>query len=850
MEITRLDGRYKLKYFEHGTFDIQDIICDNFYPEEWLDAYVPEDVRTTLKRAGYLDGYYYGKNLDRERWIDEADWVYVHFFEAGEDLRGQENILCLEGVDTVARVWLNGTFLGMCANMFLPHEFDVTDALLYGKTNRLTVQILSPIGYTRGISREGIFPKEDTTRMLLRKSQMNWGWDFCGHCLSAGLWKSVFLKSRREEALGSVSLTTQSLEGEGARLRLLCEVMDWKRDLSCLTVSLELMEEGKRVLSREYPAKEVLDETFLFDRPRLWWPKPYGEPFLYDVEVGLWDGEHLLDHKRFRTGIRGIQLLQEKDEKGRSFLFCINGRRLFIRGANWVPLNAVYGEIRDEDYDACFRRVLDSNLSMLRVWGGGIYESDHFLDLCDENGILIFQDMMLACGIFPQEEGFLKEVYEEVRAIVKKYLGRTCMAVWSADNELDEAYRWYEMLPRFKENKVNREAVRRAVEETDLSRPFLVSCPCSPFEEEPGGDDPNSDLQGDMHLYLTRFVKENEYYYKKILEIEPRFMSEYGFCSLPWEPSYYRFNFRREKLELERNPWLAHLDWFNRLQEEGRISELIYATQFTHAEALKYWIEYLRSLKWHCGGSLYWKFNDPVAPNREDMLFPTLMSCLDFYGLPKLAYYYARRAYEDRILAFREDLDGNLYVYGCSELDGDLAGRLHLEVRTYGGDCLWQEDLESVLPGDGAALLYKLSVRERNRFPEYACYVYAAFLWEGGRLENRFHFTDLGGWEKVSLPEAHLNLEILSLGEDWMEAEVWADTYAQDMMLSVLDEDVYFSDNGFCLEGNRRVRIQVKIVGCAKEKGLMRLRAVNGEAVSREYTLEKTSAEAVSRKAH
>ena len=837
MAITRLDGKYKVKYFEHGTFDIQDILCDNFYPEEWLDAYVPEDVRTTLKRAGYLDGYYYGKNLDGERWIDEVDWVYVHSFDVEEGLKGQENVLCLEGVDTVARVWLNGTFLGMCANMFLPHEFDVTDALFYGKTNKLTVQILSPVGYTQGMSREGIFPKEDTTRMLLRKSQMNWGWDFCGHCLSAGLWKSVFLRS--EEVLGSVGLTTQGLGKEGAKLRLLCEVMGWKRDLNCLTISLELLEEGKRVLSREYAAKEVLDETFLFDRPRLWWPKPYGEPFLYDVEVGLWDGEHLLDHKRFRVGIRGVELLQEKEEGGRSFLFRINGRRLFIRGANWVPLNAVYGEIKDEDYDASFRRVMDSNLSMLRVWGGGIYEADHFLDLCDENGILVFQDIMLACGIFPQNDGFLKEVYEEVQAIVKKYLGRTCIVAWSADNELDEAYRWYEMLPRFKENRVNREAVRRAVEENDSSRPFLVSCPCSPFENEEGGDDPNSDLQGDMHLYLPRFVKDSEYYYKKILELQPRFMSEYGFSSLPWESSYYRFNFRREKLDLERNPWLGHLGWFNRLQEEDRLPELIYATQFTHAEALKYWIEYLRSLKWHCGGSLYWKFNDPIAPNREDMLFPTLMSCVDFYGLPKLAYYYARRAYENRILAFREDLEGNLYVYGCSETDGDVTGHLHLEALTYKGDCLWQTGFDCVLPGDASTLLYGLSAQERDNLPAYACYLRAEFSWEGGRLENRFHLTGLENWEKVSLPEAHLDLEVVSTGKDWLEAEISTDAYAQDIMLSVLDEDAFYSDNGFCMEKDRRARVQIKLAGCAKEKGLMRLRAANGRAVCREYTLGK-----------
>ena len=124
-------------------------------------------------------------------------------------------------------------------------------------------------------------------------------------------------------------------------------------------------------------------------------------------------------------------------------------------------------------------------------------------------------------------------------------------------------------------------------------------------------------------------------------------MSEYGFSSLPAEPSYSRFNFRHGTLDLTRNPWLAQLDWLSSIGKTNDTEALIYYTQFTHAQAVKYWIEYLRSLKWHCGGSLYWKFNDPIAPNREDMLFPSLMSSLDFYGLPKMAYYYARRAYED-----------------------------------------------------------------------------------------------------------------------------------------------------------------------------------------------------------
>ena len=195
MERMTLNGIYKLKYFDYDTFHIENVMCDNFFPNDWIDANVPEDVHTTLRRYGYLSGHYYDKDLDQERWIDEKDWVYFRSFVADERLYGHACTLCLEGVDTLARVWLNGTLLGTCQNMFREYTFPVGDALLFGQENRLVIQVLSPLGHTASTSKKGIYPEDDATRMLLRKSQMNWGWDFCGHCLTVGLWKSIYLKT-------------------------------------------------------------------------------------------------------------------------------------------------------------------------------------------------------------------------------------------------------------------------------------------------------------------------------------------------------------------------------------------------------------------------------------------------------------------------------------------------------------------------------------------------------------------------------------------------------------------------------------------------------------------------------
>lgn len=838
MKVTGLEGNYKLKIYDYHSFSIDEIMSPAFYPDDWMDTRVPEDVRTVLKRYGYIDGYYYGKDLDKERWIEEKDWVYYRSFYIDKDLENKENTLCFEGIDTIARIWLNGICLGLCRNMYLEYAFDVTDLLRYGEENCLVIQVISPLGYTAEMSREGIYPEDDTTRMLLRKSQMNWGWDFCGHCLTTGIWKPVLLKSRDHAVLHETQLVTETLEEDRAQMSLRCRVLDYGEGEQEYTVLVEIGAGGETVFARELSRKEAEAFSFSLGSPRLWWPRPYGEPFLYDVRISLKGQEGVLDEKCFRFGIRTVELIQEKDEGGRSFVFCVNGKKLFIRGANWVPLNSVYGEIREEEYDYYIGRVVDSNLSMLRIWGGGIYESEHFLDLCDENGIMIFQDMMLACGIFPQDAGFLQEVYEETGVIVRKNANRTCILIWSADNELDEAYRWYDMLEQFPENKVNRVAVRKGVEENDSSRPFLVSSPCSPFAQEEGGEDPNSDKQGDMHLYLTRFLKNDDYYYKKIRELKPRFMSEYGFSSLPWESSYYRFNFRREPVDLVRNPWLAQLDWLREVGEKGDVSEIIYYSQFTHAQGLKYWIESLRSLKWHCGGSLYWKFNDPVAPNRENMLFPSLMSCIDFFRLPKLAYYYARRAYEDKILAFREDMEGNLAVYGCNETDDAPEGSLCVSLKTYGGETVWSDTVTCVLEKDNASLLYSVPAERLAAVQGNSCYLHASFTAGKEYLSNLFHLTEVGEWNQVQMPPAVLKAEWKEKGDGIFEITVSTDSFAQDVTIEILDEDVYYSDNSFCLESGESKTIQARITAPAGSRGAgkMRIRAYHAKPLCFRFT--------------
>lgn len=818
---TSLDGEFKLRKFD-AQESLEAVLADEFIPEGWLDAPVPGDVRQALWRRGLITGFYMGKNLDAERWIDQSDWVYFRRFRMGERLGKAE--LVFEGVDTLASVYLNGRQIGSCANMFIPHRFEITDLLRYEETNTLVIRFPSPDQELKDADLTGLYPANDTQRLLLRKSQMNYGWDFCGHCVSRGLWKSVRIEQRNAPKIENAFLETLSLDENSAVLRYRGWVSEQRADL-CLRVEIG----GQTV---QTPIASEAEGTIELKNPRLWWPRPYGSQELYDAHFTLFSGEEVLDERRFRFGVRTISLSQDKlPVGGREFVFVVNGRRLFIRGANWVPLHAIYANIEEKNYATYIERAKDANLSMLRVWGGGIYEPELFFDLCDQAGILVMQDCMFACGIYPQTDSYVDEARKEATYVSALYFNHACLAMWSADNENDQAYGWYGRAQDFPSNRVSRVGVAEGVCACDTGRPFLFSSPSSPFPDEPGGDDPNSDQQGDVHEYMTRYFRGHERYYKNIRHIVPRFLSEFGFCSLPCRDSVDKFNFFGEKLNLDADPYLNEVQAFTQLGIEGNEDRLIYFTQLGHAQGLKYWIEYLRSYRGICGGCLYWKFNDPLAPNRENMLFPTMMSSLDFYGQTKLAYYYTRRAYADVALVFREEESGALSVYGCNETLVDRVGGLCLAYRTFAGETLWKVETDAHLLHDAVQLLYRWEkpIWMDDRTPQGT--LTAQFIGDGDVVQNRFFPLDIAGWIGFVPPMAVLSVSGLSrMGDEW-SLRVEADRFAQDVTLWIQDADAWYSDNCFCLDKDESALIRFRLPASACRDRLLRVRALNARDI-------------------
>lgn len=818
MKKITLNGTWKVQYFPYGQ-DTGFIFDDGFWPEGWLETKVPEDIKTVLIRNGLITADYYGKDCGGQSFIEESDWVYYHRFPVDESIRDCRNILKFEGVDTLANVYLNGILLGNCENMHIAYEFDVSHILKFGQTNSLVVKIFSPIKSIEKADRSGLYPEGETDRLLLRKSQLNYGWDFCARSLSTGLWKGVSIECLEDAVIEDYYLMTERIEGGLAYLSAAVLITQEEGvDSAGLSLELEISFKGKSVCKAVYSDADWNCIKIVIGNAELWWPRPYGAANLYDVALILKREGTIIDYKNRKFGIRTVRLIQDRlPAGGRNFQLEINHKRLFVRGANWVPINSTYGEIKESDYTFYLHRAVDANISMLRVWGGGIYEPDLFFELCDREGIMVFQDFMLACGVFPQSARYQELIAKEAAYIIKKYRNYASLVIWSGDNESDQFYEWFAPDKNYRGNELNRKVIRAALEQYDSSRPYLASSPESPFPFEAGGANPNSPLQGDMHIYFGSLQPDNENYYKKIREFVPRFLSEFGFSSLPCIQTYNRFNFYKKPLELGKDPWLDKQIEFAEFIKNDDVPEVIYYSQYIQAHGLKYWIEYLRSYKGICGGVLYWKFNDPIASNRPNMLFPTMMSVIDFYGKEKSAYYYTRRAYEDLILAFREENTGAVAVFYCNETEDSYDGILRTELLRFNGELLGHSEINVRMEADSSHFLTDIPMEEYRKFPKEQCYVRTCFQNDTVTVVNRYMLFSLGECFYAEFIPAQLKVYGITVKENRIELSIGSDVYAQDVVLELLETDACYSDNYFCMDSGEEKRVIITIEGEASD---------------------------------
>jgi beta-mannosidase len=662
-----------------------------------LPMAIPGDIVSSLLAAGKIPDPYYGQNELDLQWIGREDWELERSFSLDDStLKYARVFLEIKMIDTLAEIRVNGELVGKSENMFRPFGAEIRRFLKLGK-NRLSVLIRSP---ERGAAAEAAllpypipastYPVCSPHRNLIRKEQCMAGWDW-GPCLmTGGIYDGISLLALDGPRLLSVGFSARpvaSSDGEtaGDFAAKVCVELESEAEAE-VEVAVEVAgASASRRLSLPAGAS-VHTFSLRVVSPRLWWPNGEGEQALYELLIQVKGGQET----RQRVGFRDLVLVSDEDELGRSMKFVVNGREIFAKGANWIPSDSLPSRRTRSRMAGLLRSAQAAHMNALRVWGGGRYESDDFYELCDELGILVWQDCMFSCALYPSAPSFLANVEAETEAQVKRLRSHPSLALWCGNNEALGAITWYEESKKsparylIDYDRLTEGVLGRVIRELDPGRVFWPSSPSA----GPGdfSDNWHSDARGDMHFWSVWHEGKP---FSEYLTVEPRFCSEFGFQSFP---SYHTVaSFAPEG---ERNPSSPSMEAHQRhprgnslivetmlryFRMPSGFRQTLYLSQVQQALAIKTAVEFWRTRRPRCMGSLYWQLNDvwPVSS----------WSSLEYDGSWKLLHYEATRFYDPLLLALVLK-DGSIEAYAVNDGVDRLYARLGLELKGFDGSSL------------------------------------------------------------------------------------------------------------------------------------------------------------------
>lgn len=728
--------------------------------DKWLPGEVPGDVFTDLIRASEIPDPYYGKNELVLQWVGKSDWVYKKEFAVGPELLGREKVvLDCRGLDTVAGIVINGQRIGRTENAHRRYEFDLSGKLDPGE-NEIRIEFSSAVNhglekrkeYPREIP-EHRYPVDQPARQFVRKAQCQYGWDW-GPCFpTVGIWRDITIRGFSVPRI-RYTITDQEFDGNDVKVGLRAGFDVPRAGRYKISARLSGEETGKE-LSLKPGYREENFEIDLKD-PELWWPRGYGDQHLHRLrlEVRGDEGRHELSKK---IGIRDLKLVRNEDSGGESFYFEVNGTPVFARGANWIPADSFPGRMTAERYEGLLDSAVAANMNALRIWGGGYYEDDIFYELCDEKGILVWQDFMFACSAYPADEEFLENVEREVEDQVRRLADHPSIALWCGDNENEwlgergdydrERISWADLLDDYR--RLNEETIGRTARREDPGRAFWPSSPSSE-----GKAPPNDESVGDTHYWD---VWHGGKPFSDYLTSEPRFVSEFGYQSFPSTELLGKvmddkdFNPASPMMEHHQRHPDGNALITRRMADNFRFpfsfEDFVYISQIQQGLAMKTAIEHWRRLKPYCMGTIYWQLNDiwPVAS----------WSSLEYGGGWKGLHYMAKRFYSPLLVSFVEE-GGSLEVWVTSDLDERLRGKLRVEATKLSGGTVFS-DAREVEVGPQTSELRKKYRREDLLAGEKSedIMVRAVLSTTEGESVN-FHFFER--FKSLQLPEAELSL--------------------------------------------------------------------------------------------
>lgn len=809
---------------------------------DWHPAKVPGCIHSDLMSNKLIPDPYFRDNEKKVQWIEDEDWEYRTDFDVSPDVLGKKEVqLTFEGLDTYADIYLNGLLLLNADNMYRNWTVDCKK-LLKEKNNNLRVLFHSAVkegfkkasNYSYWLPIHTVKPVNGGKPLLrkadtqTRKAPYQFGWDTHPRLVTCGIWKPVILTAWSEAKIDDVYLKPVTIEKDRAHYQVQVQIATVTQGDYHLSVFLDNGDKPVSEKTFKFKKGENTETVDLaISNPRLWWPNGMGKQNLYTVKVELSSGNNVIDKKTHKLGVRTIEVVQEKDSIGQSFYFRVNGVPVFIKGSNHVPTDALVTNITDSQYKNLISAARDAHMNMLRVWGGAIYENDIFYDLCDEAGIMVWQDFMFACAMYPGDQAFLDNVKMEVIDNVKRLRNHPSMALWSGNNEIIQG--WNRWLPlKAKELNITKkdsaqmfhdylkifeEIIPDVIHQYDPQMFYWSSSP----QSAPGVA---STLDsGDYHYYKVWHGREPLRNYQKVI---PRFMDEYGVQSLP---TYYTLH---KYLAPEDEYWGSPVMAFRQKDPSGDkkmeqylhanyrepkdFQSMVYLSQVFQADAIKMASEVYRINKPRCMGTMYWQFGDS---------WPNIgWSVIDYLGQKKAAYYITQKAYANILVipALSDTAVGpktRVNVYINSDSTAEVNGKLQIKLLNFSGKQLFFKELYVKVGSLSNEIFFTLPTADLLKGHDKKYLVLSTVLTTNGKvISSNLLFFDRTKYLVLQKPD--IFTKITGNGSVF-EIELSANTLAKDVCLMLPGGEDGFSDNFFDLLPNEKVKIGLNTKLSAEE---------------------------------
>lgn len=793
--------------------------------DKFYQATVPGTIHSDLLKNKLIENPFVGTNENKVQWIENKEWEYKTIFNiSSKDINKYSNIdLILKGIDTFADIYINNNLAVTTDNMFIEWQKEIKKYLRPGK-NEIRIIFHSPLKSVENqFKKTGInYPadndkSENHLSVYARKAPYHYGWDWGIRLVGCGIWRPIYIKMYNGFKIIDSYTETININNNNAEIKTTISIENKTKQNIDTDIALSISLKNNAVENQIFketlkPGINIFEYKQSISSPQLWMPNGWGDANIYAIKATVASNKHK-SIKEYNIGLRTIEFINNKDSIGQSFYFKVNGEPIFAKGANYIPSDIILTNVTKKDLENLFKDIKSSNMNMIRIWGGGIYEDDYFYELADKNGILIWQDFMFACSTYPGDSSFLENISREAEYNIKRIRNHPSLALWCGNNEIYEGIKYWGWNKRYTSKQyekmkkdydtIFKDLLPKQVKRFDPLRSYIHTSP-----DSANWGRPHTQTYGDIHYWGIWYGQEM---FDAMDTLQLRFVSEYGFESFPEMKTLKTFASEkdmsidsevmkhRQKSSIGNDLISKYMENYYKMPEN--FDDFVYIGLILQGHGISHCIETNRRQRPVCMGSLYWQLNDS---------WPAISwSAIDYYKNKKALYYHSKKSFSPIILSITENND-SIYLYSISDKLSDVPdAEITVTTKDFAGNTLNQIKIKSNIKSNRSNLIFKLnkSTLLKN--------------WKEEEVSLNLQLKDSKGKEiytttkylvkpkELKLPKPTIVKEITRKGNVY-EMKISTDKLAKDIFIEIPEHGINMSDNFFDLQGKEEKTIIIK----------------------------------------